>query len=154
MEEIKNIEHVRPEYPERKVGRPRLKLTGEELKQHLKELKANRNKRRKAQLVSGKLANIEAAAKFKESKKRSWLALQAKKQTAQLLEDAAKQDVQKETLKIKKRLMKNDDRLLEIANDDDKMVDMLRDMKVWLERSYDLASKASKKAHQQDGNVV
>jgi|LakMenE18May11ns_1017448.scaffolds.fasta_scaffold4358972_1 hypothetical protein len=48
MEEIKDIEHVRPEYPERKVGRPRLKLTGEELKQHLKELKANRNKRRKA----------------------------------------------------------------------------------------------------------
>ena len=85
MEEIKDIEHVRPEYPERKVGRPRLKLTGEELKQHLKELKANRNKRRKAQLVSGRLANIEAAAKFKESKKRNWLALQATKQTVQLL---------------------------------------------------------------------
>ena len=50
--------------------------------------------------------------------------------------------------------MKNDDRLLEIANDVDKMVDMLREMKVWLDRSYDLASKASKKAHQQDGNVV
>ena len=50
--------------------------------------------------------------------------------------------------------MKNDDRLLEIANDVDKMVDMLRDMKVWLDRSYDLASKASKKAHQQDGNVL
>ena len=48
MEEIKDTEHVRPEYPERKVGRPRLMLTGEELKQHLKELKANRNKRRKA----------------------------------------------------------------------------------------------------------
>jgi len=50
--------------------------------------------------------------------------------------------------------MKNDDRLLEIAFDVEKMVDMLRDMKVWLDRSYDLASKASKKAHQQDGNVV
>ena len=50
--------------------------------------------------------------------------------------------------------MKNDDRLLEIANDVDKMVDMLRDMKVWLDKSYDLAIKASKKAHQQDGNVV
>ncbi len=44
--------------------------------------------------------------------------------------------------------MKNDDRLLEIAIDVDKMVDMLRDMKVWLGRSYDLASKAFKKAHQ------
>ena len=105
-------------------------------------------------MVSGSLANNEAAAKFKESRKRSWLALQEKKKKAQLLEDAAKQDVQKETLKVKKRLMKNDDRLLEIANDVDKMVDMLRDMKVWLDRSYDLASKASKKAHQQDGNVV
>ena len=100
MEEIK-------EYPERKVGRPRLKLTGEELKQHLKELKANRNKRRKAQLLSGRSAHNEAAAKFKESRKRSWLALQAKKQTAQLLEDTAKQNVQKETLKVKKRLIKN-----------------------------------------------
>jgi hypothetical protein len=50
--------------------------------------------------------------------------------------------------------MKNDDRLLEIAVDVDKMVDMLRDMKVWLDSSYDLASKVSKKAHQQDGNVV
>ena len=49
---------------------------------------------------------------MKESRKRSWLALQAKKQTSQLLEDAAKQDIQKETLKIEKRLMKNDDRLL------------------------------------------
>jgi hypothetical protein len=48
MEEIKDTEHVRPEYPERKAGRPRLKLTGEELKQHLKELKSNRNKRRHA----------------------------------------------------------------------------------------------------------
>ena len=33
------------------------------------------------------------------------------------------------------------------------MVEILRDMKVWLDRSYDLASKASKKAHQQDGNL-
>ena len=57
-------------------------------------------------------------------------------------------------MKVKKRLIKNDDRLLEIANDVGKMVEMLRDMKVWLDRSYDLASKASKKAHQQDGNVV
>ena len=71
-------------------------------------------------MVSGRLANNEAAAKFKESRKRSWLALQAKKQKAQLLEDAAKQDVQKETLKEKKRLIKNDDRLLEIAFDVDK----------------------------------
>jgi hypothetical protein len=30
MEVIKDIEHVRPEYPERKAGRPRSKLTGEE----------------------------------------------------------------------------------------------------------------------------
>ncbi len=50
--------------------------------------------------------------------------------------------------------MRHDDRLLEIAVDFDKMVDMLRDMKVWLDRSYDLARKASKKANQQDGNVV
>ncbi len=50
--------------------------------------------------------------------------------------------------------MTNDDRLLEIAVDVDKMVAMLRDVKVWLDRSYDLANKASKKAHQQDGNVV
>ena len=34
------------------------------------------------------------------------------------------------------------------------MVDTDRDMKFWLDKSYDLASKASKKAHQQDGNVV
>ncbi len=50
--------------------------------------------------------------------------------------------------------MKNDDRLLEMANDVDKMVEMLRDMKVWLNRSFDLASKVLKKAHQQDGNVI
>ena len=154
MEEIKDTEHVRPEYPQRKAGRQRQKLTGEELKQHLKELQAKRNKRYKAKLVSGSLANNEAAAKFKESRKRSWLALQAKKQTAQLLEDAAKQDIRNETLKVKKRLMKIDDRMLEIANDVDKMVYMLRDMKVQLDRSYDLASKASKKAHQQDRHVV
>ena len=113
----------------------------------MKELKAKRDKRYKSKLVSGSLANNEAAAKFKESRKRSWLALQAKKYTAQLLEDTAKQDVQKETLKVKKRLMKNDDRLLEIANDVGKMVDILRDMKVWLDRSNDLARKASKKAY-------
>ena len=29
MEEIKDIEHVRPEYPENKVGRPKQKLSGE-----------------------------------------------------------------------------------------------------------------------------
>ena len=81
-------------------------------------------------MLSGRSAKNEVAAKFKDSRKRSWLALQEKKKTAQLLEDAAKQDVQKETLKVKKRIMKNDDRLLEIANDVDKMVDMLRYMKV------------------------
>ena len=68
------------------------------------------------QFVLGRLANIEAAAKFKESKKCSWLALQEKKQTALLLQDAAKQDIQKEILKVKKRLMKNDYRLLEIRD--------------------------------------
>jgi len=39
-------------------------------------------------------------------------------------------------LKLLMMSMKNDDRLLEIANDVGKMVDMLRDMKVWLDRSY------------------
>ena len=97
MEEIKDSEHVSTEYPQRKAGRPRQKLTGEQLKQHLKELKAKRDKRYKAQLLSGSSAKNEAAAKFKESRKRSWLSLQAKKQTAQLLEDAVKQDIQKET---------------------------------------------------------
>ena len=53
MEEIKDTEHVRPEYPERKVVRPRLKLTGEELKQHLKDLRANRNKKYQTKKVKG-----------------------------------------------------------------------------------------------------
>ncbi len=44
MEEIKDIEHVRPQYPQKKAARPRWKLTGEELKQHLKELRAKQNK--------------------------------------------------------------------------------------------------------------
>ncbi len=54
-------------------------------------------------------------AKFIKSRKCSWLALQEKKQIPQLLEDAAKQDVQKGTLKVNKKLKRNDDRLLEFA---------------------------------------
>ncbi len=50
--------------------------------------------------------------------------------------------------------MKNDDQLPEIAVDVDKMVEMLRDMKVWLDRSYDLARKSSNKNHELDGNFV
>ena len=53
MEEIKDIEHVSTEYPERKAGRPRSKLTGEELKQHLKDLRANRNKKYQTKKVKG-----------------------------------------------------------------------------------------------------
>jgi len=62
--------------------------------------------------------------------------------------------VQKEVSTVKKRLMKNDDRLLEIAVDVDKMVDMLRDMKALLDRSYEFASKAPRTAHKKDDNVV
>ena len=82
------------------------------------------------------------------------LALKAKKQSERCLKDAAKQEVQKEVSTVKKRLMKNDNRLLEIAFDVDRMVDMLRDMKAMLDRSYEFASKAPKTAHKKDGNVV
>ena len=50
--------------------------------------------------------------------------------------------------------MKNDNKLLEIAVDVDKMVEMLRDIKAMLDRSYEFASKAPKTAHKKDGNVV
>ena len=82
------------------------------------------------------------------------LALKAKKQSERCLKDVANQDVQKEVYTVNKRLMKNDNRLLEIAVDVDKMVDMLRAMKAMLDRSYEFASKAPKTAHKKDGNVV
>ena len=82
------------------------------------------------------------------------LALKAKKQSERCLKDAANKDVQKEVSTVKKRLMKNDNRLLEIAVDVDKMVDMLRSMKAMLGQSYEFASKAPKTAHKKDGNVV
>ena len=68
------------------------------------------------------------------------LALKANKQSERCLKDAAKQDVQREVSTVKKRLMKNDNRLLDIAVDVDKMVDMLRAMKAMLDRSYEFAS--------------
>ena len=124
------------------------------MKQHLKELKSRRNKLFHARLASESISNAITIAKYKDSKKQNWLALKAKKQSEQCLKDAANQEVQKEVSTVKKRLMKNDNRLLEIAVDVDKMVDMLRDMKAMLDRSYEFASKAPKTAHKKDGNVV
>ena len=112
------------------------------------------NKRHHARLTSESISNANSIAKFKETKKQNWLALQAKKQSERCLKDAANQEVQKEVSTVKKRLMKNDNRLLEIAVDVDKMVDMLTDMKAMLDRSYEFASKAPKTAHKKDGNVV
>ena len=106
------------------------------MKQHLKKLRSIRNQRHHARLGSEAISNAITLAKFKETKKQNWLALQAKKQSERCLKDAANQEVQKEVSTVKKRLMKNDNRLLEIAVDVDKMVDMLRDMKAMLDRSY------------------
>ncbi len=52
MEQIKDIANVRPENPNMKVGRPRKKLTGEELKQHLKEMRAKQNKNIKSRRLT------------------------------------------------------------------------------------------------------
>ena len=112
------------------------------------------NKRHHARLTSESISKANSIAKFKETKKQNWLALKAKKQSERCLKDAANQEVQKEVSTVKKRLMKNDNRLLEIAFDVDRMVDMLRDMKAMLDRSYEFASKAPKTAHKKDGNVV
>jgi hypothetical protein len=113
-----------------------------------------RNKRHHARIASESISNANTIAKYKESCKQRWLALKAKKQSERCLKDALNQDVQKEVSTVKKRLMKNDDRLLEIAVDVDKMVDMLRDMKALLDRSYEFASKAPRTAHKKDDNVV
>ena len=112
------------------------------------------NKRHHARLASESISNANTIAKYKDTKKHSWLALQAKKQSERCLKDAANQEVQKEVSTVKKRLKKNDNRLLEIAFDVDRMVDMLRDMKAMLDRSYEFASKAPKTAHKKDGIVV
>ena len=124
------------------------------MEQHLKKLRSMQNKRHHARLTSESISNANSIAKFKETKKQNWLALQAKKQSERCLKDAANQEVQKEVSTVKKRLKKNDNRLLEIAFDVDRMVDMLRDMKAMLDRSYEFASKAPKTAHKKDGNVV
>ena len=85
--------------------------------------------------------------KHKERNKSTWLALQGKQQRTRLQDAVAKRDIDNEVSYVKMRLLKNDNRLLDIAFDVEQMVEMLRDMKVWLDRSYDVASKASKKAH-------
>ena len=124
------------------------------MKQHLKELKSRRNKLFHARLTSESISNANSIVNYKDTKKQNWLALKAKKQSERCLKEAANQEVQKEVSTVKKKLMKNDNRLLEIAFDVDRMVDMLRDMKAMLDRSYEFASKAPKTAHKKDGNVV
>ena len=124
------------------------------MKQHLKKLRSIRNQRHHARLTSESISNANSLAKFKDRCKQNWLALKAKKQSERCLKDAANQEVQKEVSTVKKRLKKNDNRLLEIVFDVDRMVDMLRDMKAMLDRSYEFASKAPKTAHKKDGNVV
>jgi len=147
MEEIKHAEPVAADASKSKAGRPRLKLTGEQLKKHLKELRAGRNKRHHAKHVSESLSNAEALMKHKVARKESWLAIQETKQRTLLQDAIAKGDVDNEISYVKKRLVKNDNRLLDMAVDVEDMVGMLKNMKVWLDRAYDVASKASKKAH-------
>jgi len=84
---------------------------------------------------------------YKVKRKQSWLAIQETQQRTLLQDAIAKRDVDNEISYVKKRLVKNDNRLLDMAVDVEDMVGMLKNMKVWLDRAYDVASKASKKDH-------